>query len=212
MALITGLGLFVLSILSRALSSLAATELKEWNPSIIKSLIGFAVRRLPRQQRERFAEEWQSYINEVPGQIAKLVAALGFTFAALEVNLIDRRKAFFDEYSNLVAATDAALSGMRSVVSVIRNDLPGDEALRPKVDALASLIPKMEESRKNTLAKIEVASVATQGFTGSLSVILFDFLIGKRRRRELLEGTNQIKTLSDNIVVQFERAKTYTTT
>jgi len=37
---------------------------------------------LPPTQRERFEEEWQGHINEVPGDIGKLTVALGFLRAA----------------------------------------------------------------------------------------------------------------------------------
>lgn len=91
MALITGLCLIAVSILTAALSRLLAEEMSAWTPSIIRSLIKFAVGRLPEHHRERFEEEWQSHVNDVPGQIGKLLAALCFLFAAYHITLNDRR-------------------------------------------------------------------------------------------------------------------------
>jgi hypothetical protein len=57
-------------------------ELKAWTPRIIEWLIGCAVLRLPKDQRERFGEEWRSHIYETPGEIGKLFNALGLLLAA----------------------------------------------------------------------------------------------------------------------------------
>jgi lipopolysaccharide/colanic/teichoic acid biosynthesis glycosyltransferase len=41
---------------------------------------------LPEDQRERFAEEWPSHVNEVPGDISKLLVACGFFLASLKMS------------------------------------------------------------------------------------------------------------------------------
>jgi hypothetical protein len=37
---------------------------------------------LPREQRNRFEEEWSSHLNEIPGELGKVIAALGFIQAS----------------------------------------------------------------------------------------------------------------------------------
>jgi MraZ protein len=37
---------------------------------------------LPKQQRERYSEEWNAHINDVPGEVAKLCAAAGCVWAS----------------------------------------------------------------------------------------------------------------------------------
>ncbi len=60
--------------------------------SITRSLIKLAVAWLPRSQRERFGEEWQSHVNEVPGKVGKLLCCVGFLFAAYNMALTMERK------------------------------------------------------------------------------------------------------------------------
>jgi len=83
--------LFVLGIISTAISRLLADEFKAWNPLIVRRLIQHAVTRLPENQRVRFDEEWSSHINEIPGEIGKLFAAFGFSLAARRIAATDSR-------------------------------------------------------------------------------------------------------------------------
>lgn len=82
MALISIIGVAVLGILGAAVSRLMADEFKAWVPWIIQHLIDWAVSTLPEDKRERFAEEWSSHVNEIPGDVGKLTVALGFLVAA----------------------------------------------------------------------------------------------------------------------------------
>jgi hypothetical protein len=71
----------VLGVLGAALSRQLTDEFKTWTPRMIEWLIRSAVRKLPEDQRERFAEEWQSHIYETPGEIAKFCVALSLLSA-----------------------------------------------------------------------------------------------------------------------------------
>jgi hypothetical protein len=51
-------------------------------PQFTKRLLRIAIERLPEAQRERFSEEWDSHIDEVPGGIRKVAVALGCISAA----------------------------------------------------------------------------------------------------------------------------------
>lgn len=82
MELIVGFVLAVLGIVATALSRQLADEFKAWMPWIVGRLVGRAVRKLPDEQRNRYAEEWFAHIDEIPGEIGKLIAALGVLSAS----------------------------------------------------------------------------------------------------------------------------------
>lgn len=82
MALITAVFLFLVGTFGTVVSRLLADEFKAWIPWIIQRIIRRAIARLMPDQRERFAEEWQGHVNEVPGDIGKLRVALGLFAAA----------------------------------------------------------------------------------------------------------------------------------
>jgi hypothetical protein len=76
-----GIVLLAVSVVLLA-AHLIADDTKAWLPRIIDHLIDRAVKRLPHEQRDRFAEEWKGYVNETPGDLRKLIVAVGFLFAA----------------------------------------------------------------------------------------------------------------------------------
>ena len=73
---------FIGSVLSSALSKLVVDDFKAWTPRLVKRLIDHAVGSLPPEQRERYAEEWRSHTNDVPGELGKVFLCLGFLRAA----------------------------------------------------------------------------------------------------------------------------------
>jgi hypothetical protein len=89
--LISLIALGILSVIATASSKLVADEFKAWLPSVIKHLIGWAIRSLPDDKRERYAEEWQSHIDETPGEIGKLIVGLGLLPAAWKLSRISRK-------------------------------------------------------------------------------------------------------------------------
>jgi hypothetical protein len=82
MGLIEGTLIFVASILVAAASRLIADDAKAWLPWVTEHLIESAVKRLPLELRERFAEEWRSHVADMPGYLGKLIVAVGFLSAA----------------------------------------------------------------------------------------------------------------------------------
>jgi hypothetical protein len=76
------IGIWILGVVTAALSRLLADECKAWVPCFIKWLIRFASAGLPEDHRERYKEEWQSHIDEIPGDIWKIVNAVGFVWAS----------------------------------------------------------------------------------------------------------------------------------
>ncbi|MGA2650091.1 MAG: hypothetical protein ABSF28_06200 [Terracidiphilus sp.] len=79
-------------IAAAASSKILADEFRAWRPLLTKKLIATAVRRLPNEQRDRYSEEWSSYIEEVPGEIGKIFAAFGLTWAAIKIKLLLQRE------------------------------------------------------------------------------------------------------------------------
>jgi hypothetical protein len=73
-----GLATVFIAVISRLL----ADDIKAWLPKLTDRYIEQAVNGLPEQERERFAEEWRSYVNDTPGDISKLVVAFGFLHAS----------------------------------------------------------------------------------------------------------------------------------
>lgn len=131
MALITNL---VTAILCRIFGE----EIVVWIPRLCCSLINFAVRRLPVEQRARYGEEWRSYVNEVPGTISKIVSAAGFLLASSKVRI----SAFVSHETTLwlqaVVQLEECLSKATVIVSLIRDDelLVSHEGLRVAVNRL----------------------------------------------------------------------------
>lgn len=86
MGMIVAIGVVIAGIVGAALSQLLADEFEAWAPHIANKLIRLAVSRLPERNRERMREEWHSHLDEIPGQIGKIVAAIGFLIASRDPN------------------------------------------------------------------------------------------------------------------------------
>ena len=74
--------LWILGVFGATLSRLLSDECKAWILSFTKWIIRSAIAVLPEDQRERYKEEWQSHIDEIPGDICKIVIAVGFVPAS----------------------------------------------------------------------------------------------------------------------------------
>ena len=72
----------VFGLLLTAFAGHLASEFRDWTPRWAEWLIARAVRKLPIEERERFAEEWHEFVSDTPGQISKLVRAFGLGRAA----------------------------------------------------------------------------------------------------------------------------------
>jgi hypothetical protein len=81
-----------MALISALVSKLLADEFRAWSPWIAQHLIRYAISRLPERQRARYEEEWASHINEVPGEVGKLITAAGFLFAAHRMAATDRKR------------------------------------------------------------------------------------------------------------------------
>jgi hypothetical protein len=80
------MGTLLIAFLIAVFSKQAVDEFKAWTPWVVKKLVRFSVNRLPEDHRERYDEEWSSYVNEVPGEIGKVISAIGFVSASLAIS------------------------------------------------------------------------------------------------------------------------------
>jgi hypothetical protein len=69
--------LFVLVlILAPAVSRQVSDEAKAWLPWLVQRLTKRAITKLPVEEQERFAEEWPALVNEIPGDVGKMIFAI----------------------------------------------------------------------------------------------------------------------------------------
>ena len=96
MGLIVKVAVFIGGLIAMAFAQQLADEFKAWMPWVIGRVVRHAVSRLPADQQLRFGEEWRSHIDETPGEIGKLILALGFIVAAFKMSamLRGRREGF----------------------------------------------------------------------------------------------------------------------
>ncbi|MGA9964047.1 MAG: hypothetical protein WBQ10_02495 [Terriglobales bacterium] len=183
MALIASIGLFILSILGAALSGILAKEIEAWSPSIIRGLIKLAVGELPEELRERFSEEWQGYVNDVPGVIGKVIEAAHFLLAARQMARIDRRRKELEGWGQKVAELEVFRSKLVVIVRSLDSlhaivDSEGiafPNALKSDVDRLNHLLSEFTE-KKDKLTELVSANPPT----------LVAKVLNLRRRRRLL--------------------------
>ena len=89
-ALILTLG----GVFAAMLNRLSGGALHSWIAWFTRRLLDLATERLPEDQRERFAEEWASHINEVSGDIGRIAFASGCVSAAQEIASLLNKPAF----------------------------------------------------------------------------------------------------------------------
>ncbi len=70
-------GTFLLGVLV----STVTDECKAWLLWIADRMIQRAVSKLPEHLQARYSEEWRSHLEEMPGEISKLISVLGFLWA-----------------------------------------------------------------------------------------------------------------------------------
>jgi uncharacterized protein involved in exopolysaccharide biosynthesis len=81
------LALAIAAMIATVLNRLSGDKLKAWMPWFTDELLRIAIRRLPDAGRERFSEEWASHLDEVSGQISKVLVALGCVSAGRQMAL-----------------------------------------------------------------------------------------------------------------------------
>ncbi len=121
MSLIEAIAAIIVSIFVAVFSRQAADEFKAWAPWIIGALMRRAVNKLPGNQRDRYAEEWQSHVDEIPGDIGKLFIAVSLLRAAWRLSRILPTTTFAAE----VAPPVPVFSGWPATVTLASNSAAG---------------------------------------------------------------------------------------
>ena len=103
MDLILGAGTALLAIIVAAFVAMVP-----WLPKITEFLIQRAVEKLPEHHRARFAEEWRGHVDETPGDLNKLDAAIGFLRAAHRMTRVGKDAAGQDARMLSLAVEAAA--------------------------------------------------------------------------------------------------------
>jgi len=78
----------VVSVVAAVCARILADELKAWRPWLTGKLIAFAARWVPDDQRDRYEEEWSAYVEETPGGVGRVFAALGLLWAATQIGFV----------------------------------------------------------------------------------------------------------------------------
>jgi hypothetical protein len=81
----------VVSVVAAICARILADELKAWRPWLTRRLIAFAARRVPTEQQDRYEEEWASYVEEITGEVGRVLAAVGLLRAAIQIGIVSRR-------------------------------------------------------------------------------------------------------------------------
>jgi lipopolysaccharide/colanic/teichoic acid biosynthesis glycosyltransferase len=66
----------IVTLLGSAGAILVAAELQAWLPSLLQYLLTRAVKKLSPERQERYREEWAAHIEELPGEVSRVVFAL----------------------------------------------------------------------------------------------------------------------------------------
>lgn len=78
----------IVTVLLQVAGKLAGDEIKAWLPRLSVWLKTKAVHRLPSELRDRYDEEWQSCLLEIPGDISKVCFAASLLRGAGRINVI----------------------------------------------------------------------------------------------------------------------------
>jgi hypothetical protein len=91
-----------------------ADEVKTWSVWLHKKMRHMAVAKLPPESRERYEEEWESGLDEIPGEIFKLVYSIGLLRAAVGIrNAVPKSSVRFESlFSRLKRLFDIGFSGI----------------------------------------------------------------------------------------------------
>lgn len=204
MALITSLGLFVLSILVAALSRILAADIEAWSPSVVRGLIKLAIGRLPERYRHRYEEEWQSHVDEVPGTFAKLITAAGLLPAAYRIAASQWGGSEIESWLRKVAELEEMQHKMIGLAVALRDDptLHSDEAAKSGAHNIIELASEQLDLLNQQRAAISGLSGLLSSLPQTLAVKVF---FRKQIRNisegleEALHGTGQTAELADRL-------------
>lgn len=77
-----------MTVLLGFVGKLACDEIRAWLPRLADWLKTKAVRKLPQELQERYEEEWQSSLEEIPGSVSKLFFSASLLRASTRINFL----------------------------------------------------------------------------------------------------------------------------
>ncbi len=86
------LSIFAATLLGGIIVGLLTDELKAWLIRFAELLMLNAIRHLPEQERDRYAEEWAASLADVPGSLSKLVFAMDLHRATICINQLQQKQ------------------------------------------------------------------------------------------------------------------------
>jgi hypothetical protein len=143
--------------------ALAVAEFHAWAPILAKRALRLAVRVLPLGEREERSEQWSSDLEQIPGNVSKLLFAVDlirgavcFRFLAgdyksLKHRIVDIVLGSASGGASVAADTPADREALRRALALVFFDwhqewdhLPGDEILEPVFSlSLDEVVDKM---------------------------------------------------------------------
>jgi hypothetical protein len=170
--------------------------LKALLPALTRLLTRVAVGKLPVCLRERYDEEWRSYLDEVPGQPQKSLAAAGFLATALRVSIREDYFSTKERFAETLAQVDMALKLLQAVVTHIPTmtsglpDLPELAIHVNRVDASIEHVKYLMVDFRNRRNKIELMAKMKP-----LTYVIFR-LFYKKRLDEFFVESNQMSAVA----------------
>lgn len=199
MALITGIGVFVVAVLTTTLARLLAEEMSAWSPSLVRCLVKLAVQRLPESKRERFEEEWQGHVNEIPGLIGKLYVAVGFVIAACDMGLSEQRT---QTRMDVLRRIDNAYSASMAALNILHHNgiLASHKDLSGLVSRMELTLSRtLEERHKFALLAAVFGSVTPPTIWAAPRLFVYRIIIW-RLGNQLLHLTQEMRETSTEMV------------
>ncbi len=78
---------FAGAVAASIVAAVAVSEFRAWSPWLVERFLRISIRLLPEGLRDRLNEEWRGHLEEVPGDIGKLLASVGFSLAAYSLRI-----------------------------------------------------------------------------------------------------------------------------
>jgi Bacterial sugar transferase len=121
----------LLTVLIAIVGRFMADEVKAWFAWLHGKMRCAAVSLLPEKRRARYDEEWESGLEECPGEIFKFIYSIGLLFAAAGIRKAERNSLglpLFRRLFDLVVASMAIILLAPLIVAIaiaIRLETPG---------------------------------------------------------------------------------------
>lgn len=167
-------------------AGLTKTEIEAWAPRAALWVKDFALRPLPRHLRERFAEEWASHLDDMPGPISKLIVAVGFYFASTQIGASHILRRILLRVGLVSCAMSAAFAA--SLVTGIMN---GNRDGHPLLRSAATV----------RVGSLVVLNTGTAGFDLSVRIMIMSGLLSD----EALESLRGIRKDFEGVKVMARR-------